>query len=132
MELFAACGTDHDDSLVDTHFGDAPKYKIYKITDISHHLIEEIGNETKDIDEEEKHGAEKKAKAITQLLKKKGVQILIAKRFGPNIKHVKLHFVPIKVNCCTADEAVELARLNFERIMHEWEKGESRSFLNLR
>ena len=76
------------------HFGNADKYSIYEYQEHEQKIkyIEGIKNIT---NKSRGHGSKKKGLAIIQLLKEKGVNILVARRFGKNIKMVNKHFVPI-------------------------------------
>ena len=91
MDLITAFATNNGTTFMDNHFGDANYYDIYKISASNSEFIKRIDN-TVDI-EEESHADPKKAKGISGLLKSEGIQVVVSKVFGPNIKRIKKNFV---------------------------------------
>jgi predicted Fe-Mo cluster-binding NifX family protein len=79
------------------HFGDADKYLIYEATQNEMKFVEEKINLTKNIDETAKpeHGSQEKGNAVIKFMKERGVNVLVAKQFGKNIKMVNKHFIPV-------------------------------------
>ena len=49
------------------------------------------------MDESTSHGTEKKAGNFIEFLNQKNVSVVVSRRFGPNIKHIGKHFIPVEV-----------------------------------
>ena len=114
----------------DRHFGDANQYAIHEINPSEAKFIRIISNT---IDEDEEvHADPKKAKNIAHLLKKKKVQVLVSKKFGANINRMKKKFVCILMNDKQISESIMILQKNFNTIITEWKKGETRKFINLK
>ncbi len=128
-KIITAFATDDGSTFVNRHFGDAGEYRIYEITPTDARQISVIKNTT---EEEKSHADPNKAKGIGRLMKKKGVQVLVSKKFGANINRMKKQYVCVLVNKKDIKEGVKSVQQNFERIAKEWEKGNERHFLNLK
>lgn len=128
-KIITAFATDDGKTFMDRHFGDALQYEIYEINTIEIKYLHTINNTT---GEEEMHADPNKAKGISGLLKKDGVQVLVSKKFGANINRMKTRFVCLLMNNSSIVESINHIQNNFERIITEWEKGERRHFLNLK
>ena len=130
MKLVAACATDiHGKTYIDRHFGNAETYAIYQISQERFEYITSLPNTS---EEERVHADPKKAGSISKILKEAHVQILIAKKFGPNIVRVKKHFIPIIVNVAPIEEGLQKVMENFDMILNELHKGEKRKHLVLK
>ena len=119
------CAFASDDRIYfsEAHFGDAEIYLLYAISNDSIKYIEQIDNTSIEV---EGHAAPEKATSVTSILKKKGVQVLVSRRFGPNIKRVKVHFVPVIVKKQkNIQEALITVRENLNAIEQEWKKDSS-------
>jgi predicted Fe-Mo cluster-binding NifX family protein len=124
-----AFSTDNGKHFIDRHSGDAKYYDLYQINSSSANFIKRIENNT---GKEERHADPLKAKGISELLKKEGVQVMVAKRFGPNIKRIKSKFVCVMMN----DDEIAISLKNLQkqinRIEETWEVGEERGYLNFK
>ena len=127
MDLITAFATNNGTTFMDNHFGDANYYDIYKISASNSEFIKRIDN-TVDI-EEESHADPKKAKGISGLLKSEGIQVVVSKVFGPNIKRIKKNFVCIIISKENISQSITHIQQKFDVIVKEWEKGEERLFL---
>jgi predicted Fe-Mo cluster-binding NifX family protein len=96
-KIIFAFAVTHHNNFGNKHFGDADKYLIYEFTQKEVIFVEEILNLTKNIDEKAKpeHGSQKKGKAVIKFMKERGVKVLVAKKFGENIKMVNKRFIPV-------------------------------------
>jgi len=103
MNLRFAFAVDKNGDFQDKHFGDADKYIVFEHDSKNLVFIDEINNINRDIDEETKHGSEKKGNAVINYLKKINVNILVSRQFGQNLKMINKHFVPVLI----ADENIE-------------------------
>ena len=124
-----AVATDDGEQFMDRHFGDAAFYSIF---DLSAAACEYVGRVNNDVGEEEGHADPKKAKGIAGILKQEGVQVTVARVFGPNIKRIKKHFVCVLTGRELIEDGLELLQRNYPEILAEFEKGEERAYLNWR
>ncbi len=111
------------------NFGDARYYDVYDLTPDESGFVLRV---TKHTEEEDGHPDPTKAKGIAGLLRKQGVQVALTRIFGPNIKRIKSQVVCVLTAFGEVAKGLELAQGNFKVILAEWEKGEDRSFLDLR
>ena len=121
-KFVCAFATDDGEHFSKTHFGDAGFYLLYAIDHDEIEYIERIDNTSIEVED---HAAREKAKSVSSLLKKKKVQVLVSRIFGPNIKRVKNHFVPVIVKNNKIQEALTIVRKNLDEIELEWKKESS-------
>jgi predicted Fe-Mo cluster-binding NifX family protein len=125
-KLIVAFATDDKKTFTHEHFGEAKEYLIYEISKADSKLIETIANLSP---EEKMHGDPNKAKGVASLLKPFGVKVLISKAFGRNIVRQQQKFVVILSNTEYVGEAIKNIQNNFNDIVFEWQKGETRNYL---
>ena len=106
------------------HFGDTDKYSIYEYQELEQKIkyVEEIENIT---NKSHGHGSERKGQTIIQLLKEKGVNVLVAMKFGKNIKIVNKHFVPIIISREHPDGVINALNKHIKWIKDELFKDKS-------
>ena len=124
-----ACATNDGKHFTEKHFGDADKYLIYESKNNKFNLIDTIRNTT---DEEKKHADPGKAKSIVSLLLEKNVDVGLTKVFGPNIKRVKKHFVPVMVSVDLIEDGLKEVQTAIVEVKHLIDLGENREHLDLR
>ena len=129
MEMIAAFSTNDGKTFVDKHSGDARFFYIYKIAKTESVFLKRLENTAP---EEKKHADPEKAKGIGRMLKKEGVQVLVSKIFGPNIKRVRKQFVCIMMNDASIAQSLEKLQKKLPEIQAEWETGEERNILNFK
>lgn len=129
-KIVSAFATDDGLSFMERHFGDANQYDIHEINPSETKFIKAINNIINE--DEEAHADPNKAKGIADLLKKEKVQVLVSKKFGANIERMKKKFVCILMNDKEISESIKTIQQNFNIIIDEWEKGDSRNFINLK
>ncbi len=129
MEFIVAFATDDGKLFMNRHFGDAKFYLIYKISKSEIQFVEKVENTTTP---EMQHADPQKAKGIVDLLKKKGVQVLVTKNFGPNIDRIKSVFVCVYISENSIDEATKTIQKHLPSIYYEWLLSEKRNFLNFK
>ena len=130
MEMLMAFGTDDGANLNDDHVGMAKYFHVYRFSETREELVEKRENVRLKGDESMKHGDPNKAKATSSVLK--GVDVLVGKRFGPNLPRLVRKFVCVIVRTDTLEDAVRMIRKNIEGIIAEKNKGEDRKHLILR
>ena len=129
-KIITAFATDDGLSFMERHFGDANQYDIHEINPSETKFIRAINNIINE--DEEAQPDLNKAKGIADLLKKEKVQVLVSKKFGANIERMKKKFVCILMNDKEISESIKTIQQNFNIIIDEWEKGDSRNFINLK
>ena len=127
--MVIAIATDDGKKMIERHFGDAKYYYIYELVHGEFQLIDKIANTTED---EKMHADPNKAKGIIVLLLEKNVEVGITKVFGPNIKRVKKHIVPVLVSKETVEESLEIVLNSLDMIREEILKAEKRGYIDLR
>ena len=128
MSLIVACATDDGENFITRHFGDADYYYLYKLNEEKAELITKIANNSV---EEEEHADPKKAKSIVSILKEKDVQCGVSCAFGPNIKRVKKHIVPIIIENDSIEEGLQNLIDNYNEIEKLWDKGKEREYMKI-
>ncbi|MDI3547391.1 MAG: hypothetical protein PWR10_1043 [Halanaerobiales bacterium] len=129
MSLIIACATDDGVNFINRHFGDADYYYIYRLDENGSEFVKKIANTT---EEEETHADPKKAGGIVQILMQENVKAGVAKVFGPNIKRIKKHFVPVLVHSDTIQEGLNELLNSYTEILNLWNQGETRRHLVLK
>ncbi len=129
--MIIACATDDNKKFIERHFGDAEYYDIYELKDGKFLLLETISNTTED-EAEGVHGDPKKAKGIMSLLAENHVNVGLAKVFGPNIKRIKKHMLPVLVSVDNIEEGLAKVLQESETIQKEIDAGEERGHIDLR
>ena len=130
MKLSIAFGTDDGASLNDDHVGMAKYFHVYEFSEEKEELTEKRENVKLKGNESMKHGDPDKAKATSSVLQ--GVDVLVGKRFGPNLPRLVKRFVCVIVRTDTLENAVRIIHQNMEEIIAEKNKGEDRKHLILR
>lgn len=118
-------------NYTDTHFGDAKFYILFEISSDSGEFVKIISN-TCELDNEDVHADPKKAGNVVNMLKKQNVQIVASGVFGPNIKRIKTKFVCLLMDQGSISNSIPHIINNYQAIAEEWNKGEERSYLNLK
>jgi len=113
--MIIACATNDGEKFALCHFGDANQYDIYEMDGSTCRFVETVRNTTGE-EEEEIHADPRKAKGIVDLLSKNNVQVGMTKVFGPNIKRVVKHFVPVIANEDKISQGLKALLEDYERI----------------
>ena len=127
--MIIACATNDGEMFVNSHFGDADKYDLYEMTKEGYHFLKSVINKTEE--EEGVHADPKKAKGIASLLKQHDVQIGMSRFFGPNIKRVAKHFLPIIISEKTIKEGLSIILNQYEVILDALNK-ENAGYLTIK
>jgi len=130
MGFLIAFGTDDGEHLNNDHVGMAKYFYVYEFTDGEDKLIEQRSNTSFTGDETAKHGDPEKARATSSILQ--NVDVLVGKKFGPNLPRLLKKFVCVLVRTDSLPVAVETVRRNMDRIAEETDKGEDRKHIVLR
>ncbi len=109
----------HSHLFEPTHFGDADKFLIFDWNGSELEQQSELINEFKSMDENQKHGSKEKGDSLIHLLQKNKIQVLVSKKFGPNIKMVNQYFIPVIMDKETIVEGLETIKQNITWIEDE-------------
>jgi predicted Fe-Mo cluster-binding NifX family protein len=130
MKFLIAFGTDDGKNLNNDHVGMAKYYYIYEFSNGKEKLVEKRENTRFTGDETVKHGDPDKARATSSVLK--GVDVLVGRKFGPNLPKLLGKFVCILVRTSTIATAIEVIHDNMDRIAEEKNKEEGRKHIVLK
>ncbi|MDY6908031.1 MAG: putative zinc-binding protein [Chloroflexota bacterium] len=129
-ELLVAFGTDDGESLNDDHVGMAKYFYVYRFSDNRGELIEQRENVKFKGDESMIHGDPEKARATSSVLQ--GIDVLVGRKFGPNLPRLLKKFVCVVVRTESLSSAIESINDNMDRIVEEKGKEENRKHIVLR
>jgi len=131
MELLIAFGTDDGKNLKgDDHVGMSKYFKVYRFSEDKEKFIERRENAKLKGNESLKHGDPEKAKATASALK--NIDVLVGRRFGPNLPGLLKKFVCVIARIDTISNAIKLVYNNMDRIIEEKNKGEKRRHIVLK
>ncbi|MCK4306409.1 MAG: hypothetical protein KAY24_19360 [Candidatus Eisenbacteria sp.] len=130
MELLIAFGTDDEQHLkADDHVGMSRYFMVYKISASGHEFVERRENSKYKGEERAAHGDAKKAEATTSALER--VDVLVGRRFGPNLPRLLAKFLCVVVRTEIIADAVRIVQANLNAVVAEYSKGEARKHLVL-
>jgi len=130
MKFLIAFGTDDGKNLNNDHVGMAQYYYVYEFSSGKEKLVEKRENTRFTGDENMKHGDPEKAKATSSVLE--GVDVLVGKKFGPNLPRLVRKFVCVLVRTSTLTSAIDAVHNNIDRIAEEKNKEEDRKHIVLK
>jgi predicted Fe-Mo cluster-binding NifX family protein len=130
MELLIAFGTDDGENFNNDHFGMAKYYYIYNFCDEKQKFVERRENVKFKGDESMKHGDPQKAKATSDVLQ--DVDVLVGKKFGPNLPRILKKFVCVVLRRKTISDALKLINQNLDNIIQEKNKTINRKHIVIR
>jgi len=130
MELLVAFGTDDGENLNNDHVGMAKYFYVYRFSNGKEELVERRENVKFQGDESIKHGDPEKAKATSSVLK--NVDVLVGRRFGPNLPRLLKKFVCIVVRTDTITNAILAVRNSMDSIVEQKNNEEDKKHIVLR
>ncbi len=122
MSLQCAFSLDTENQFPNAHFGDADFFVVYSCDSEKIEFMKKIPNPHKDMHSEDNHGDQSKAEAIIQLLKNESVNVLISRQFGPNIRRINQHFIPVMISAEDPQEVIQILKKHGHWIEEEWQK----------
>jgi predicted Fe-Mo cluster-binding NifX family protein len=139
-DLLVAFATSDGISIPKGHFGEAPRFEIYRLSATSAIKVDSVGSPHADGDrggESRGHhhhgpGGGQKGAGIGRLLGTHGVQVMVARAFGPNVKRMRQRFLPVKIDLEQVMDAIALLQHHWDRVQEHWSQGEGRKHLVLR
>ena len=130
MELLIGFATNDGDNMIKDHAGQAKYFDVYSFSDGKAAFLERRDNSKYKGDETLKHGDPKKAQATLEA--RKGLDVLVAKMYGPNLPRLLKKLLCVVVRTQKVSEAVEIVSVNLEIVSQEHKKGEARKHLVLK
>jgi predicted Fe-Mo cluster-binding NifX family protein len=130
MKFLIAFGTDDGKNLNNDHVGMAQYFYVYEFSNGKEELVEQRENTRFEGDETMKHGDPEKAKATSSVLE--GVDVLVGRKFGPNLPRLLAKFVCVVVRTNALTRAIDAVRNNLDRITEEKKKGNNRKHIVLK
>jgi len=130
MKFLVAFGTDDGKNLNNDHVGMAKFFYVYEFSNGKEEIVEKRENTRFEGDETAKHGDPEKAKATSSVLE--GVDVLVGRKFGPNLPRLLRKFVCVLVRTNTITSAIEAIHNNMDRIAEEKNKEEGRKHIVLK
>jgi len=130
MELLIAFGTDDGENLNNDHVGMAKYFHVYRFSNGKEELVERIGNVKFKGDESMKHGDPEKAEATSSVLE--NVDVVVGRKFGPNLPRLLKKFVCVVVRTDTITNAIEAVHNNMDAIVEQENKGPDRKHVVLK
>jgi len=130
MKLLIAFGTDDGKNLNNDHVGMAKYFYVYEFSSSKEQLVERRENVRFEGDETMKHGDPEKAKVTSSVLE--GVDVLVGRKFGPNLPRLVRKFVCVLARTSTLTSAIEAVHNNMDRIAEEKNKEEDRKHIMLK
>lgn len=127
FELLVAFSTDDGKHLNKDHAGMAKYFYVYKFSEAKQELVERRENVEFKGDESMKHGDPRKAKATSAALEK--VNVVVGRRFGPNLPRLLKKFLRVIARVDRIDEAIQTMRDNIDIVMEEYNRGPDRKHL---
>jgi len=129
MKFLIAFGTDDGKNLNNDHVGMAKYFYIYEFSNGKKQFVERRENVHLKGDES-MHGDPEKAKATSSILE--GVDVLVGKKFGPNLPRLVRKFVCVLVKTITITSAIDAIHNNMGRIVEEKNKQADRKHIVLK
>ena len=130
MKFLIALGTDDGKNLNNDHVGMAKYFYVYEFSNGKEKLVEKRENMRFEGDETMKHGDPEKARATSSVLE--GIDVLVGRKFGPNLPRLVEKFICVLVRTNTIATAIEVIHNNMDRIAEEGNKKEGRKHIVLK
>jgi len=129
IELLIAFGTDDGKNFNDDHVGMAKYFYVYRFSNGRAELVERRENVKFKEDGSMKHGDPEKAKATSSVLQ--NVDVLVGRRFGPNIVRLLKKFACVVVRTDSIANAIEAVHSNMDLVVEQKNKREGRKHIVL-
>jgi len=130
VELLIAFSTNDGENMIKDHAGQARFFDVYRFSEGKAEFLERRDNSKYKGDEAMKHGDPKKAQATLEALK--GLDVLVAKTYGPNLPRLLKKLLCVVVRTQKISDAVKILKKNVEIVFEEYQKGEGRKHLVLK
>jgi predicted Fe-Mo cluster-binding NifX family protein len=121
VKFLIAFGTDDGENLNNDHVGMARYFHIYEFSNGTEKIVEKRENVRFTGDETMKHGDPEKAKATSSVLE--GMDVIVGRKFGPNLPRLLRKFVCVVARTNTLTSAIQAVHNNMDRIAEKKKKG---------
>ena len=128
--LLVAFGTDDGEMLNNDHVGMARHFHVFRFADGQEVLVERRENTKFTGDESMKHGDPEKARATSSVLEH--VDVLVGRKFGPNLPRLLKNFVCVVVRTDSIARAITAVHNSMDAITEQKNRGEDRKHIVLR
>ena len=128
--MLVAFGTDDKENLNNDHVGMAKYFYVYRFSNGKDELVERRENAKLKGDESIRHGDPEKAQATSSVLE--NVDVLVGRKFGPNLTRLVKKFVCVVVRTDTITSAIKCVHNSMELVVEQKNKGEDRKHIVLR
>lgn len=130
MAVLVTFGTDDGVNLNNDHLGMAKYFPVYQLYDGKADFVETRSNSSFKGDETIKHGDPAKAKATSSVLE--GIDVIVGKKFGPNLTRLLNKFVCVVVRTTTIGKAIQCVQRDMSTIENEMNKKCNRKHIVLK
>lgn len=139
--VIVAIASEDGKQMPNGHFGKAPRYELYEMradratwlrSVDNPRLAEQPASPVEHALHVQGQGVTHKGGGIGQLLRKQGVQVMVSRAFGANIKRMRQRFLPVLVRSASVSEAIDTLQADWQRVEAGWQQGEARKHLVLR
>lgn len=129
MNLVFAVAVNTGHTLEPQHFGEAAQYILLELANGEARTLEVLDNPYKDRHgtgshehngQEHGEGHGKKSQALISLFAEKGVHAFVSTQYGPNIRRICQHFVPVMVLPGPLEQVQKYLITYFDAIAAEW------------
>lgn len=117
MKIKLALAVNQAEIFEHKHFGEAEKFLIYKWESSQLDFQDAIYNPLVQTSLES-HSPEK-AEQLIFLLKELGINVLVSRQFGGNIKKVNAFFIPVQIGTSTPEESLPILKKHMKWIEEE-------------
>lgn len=136
--LTVAVATIDGESMPKSHFGEAPRFDLYRLDGGPARFLKSVSNpmsERAGDHRDHKHAPGEHtghAAGIGRMLAMHGAEVMVSRAFGANIQRMRQRFLPILVHREQVAEALSLVGQHWPRVLEHWRQGENRKHLVLR
>ena len=138
--IIVAIASDDGDQMPKGHFGAASQYELYEMNADSATWLRTVTNPRAKASGEPADGGHQQGHdsqhhnggGIGRLLGNEGVQVMVSRAFGANIKRMRQRFLPVVVHCEHVKQAIALLQSQWQRVEQHWNQGAERKHLVLR
>ena len=129
MKFLIAFGTDDGKNLNNDHVGMAKYFYVYEFSNGQEQLVERREN-VHFKEDESMHGDPEKAKATSSVLE--GVDVLVGRKFGPNLPRLLKKLACVVVRTDAIANAIEVVHNNIDTVVGQKSRGADRKHIVLK
>ena len=132
ITLLVAFATRDGDAIPKGHFGEAPRFDIYRLSETMVERVASVHNPRTGASRSDHQQTGRGGGGIGRFLGEHGAQVMVSRGFGPNIQRMRRRFLPVKVDLDSVAGAIGLLQANWPTVQAQWLQGEERKHLVLR